>query len=242
MHGGELSPTKWDAAKQRVTPLVRSLPGVLKADPVMQQNMTLLSFFLFFYIFFIAGIGSHSTFRQKASLLSLLELNTPACSSVCFHTSYFSCLLFPISTLFVFSFSFQFSIPVSPLIFDFQPFRLHSCFFSSTCWSSVLLYFFFCWNTHPNPPLSAFVSFSSSVPTLASKFLMHKSGICEWRWRFLQSFAHNKSFYWLFYLYVHRFLMFPLWAPFLRKTISLLSNTFIIGMRNIGFLADVPIY
>lgn len=168
MHGGKLSPTKWDAAKQRMTLLVRSLPGVLKADPVMQQNMTLLSFFLFFIIFFIAGIGSHSTFRQKASLLSLLELNTPACSSVCFHTSYFSCLLFPISTLLVFSFSFQFSIHVFPLIFDFQPFRLHSCFFFPQPVDPQFFFTSFRWNTHLNPPLSTFVSFSSSVPTLAS--------------------------------------------------------------------------
>lgn len=53
MHGGELSPIKWDAAKRHMTPLVRSWPGVLEADPVMQQNMTLLSsfFLLFFFLF-----------------------------------------------------------------------------------------------------------------------------------------------------------------------------------------------
>lgn len=48
MRGDELSPTKWDAAKWHMTPLVRSWPGVLEADPVMRQNMTLLCFCGFF--------------------------------------------------------------------------------------------------------------------------------------------------------------------------------------------------
>ena len=48
-----LSPTEWDAAEQHMTPLSRSWTGVLGADPVMQQNMTLPGPFFPFLPFFV---------------------------------------------------------------------------------------------------------------------------------------------------------------------------------------------
>lgn len=70
MRGDELSPTKWDAAKWHMTPLVRSWPGVLEADPVMRQNMTLLCFSLFSFSFFLSSqrrLGCSSTWSEAVA-------------------------------------------------------------------------------------------------------------------------------------------------------------------------------
>lgn len=105
MHGGELSPIKWDAAKRHMTPLVRSWPGVLEADPVMQQNMTLLSSFFFYFSFFFFASwqpqrSSSSTGSEAAIAARMkssgLQLRLPLRFLLSLVQSVFSSSVFPL--------------------------------------------------------------------------------------------------------------------------------------------------
>lgn len=178
MHEGELSPIKWDAAKRHMTPLVRSWPRVLKADPVMQQNMTLLSFFFFNFPFSLSFFLSwqpqrcSSLTESEAAIAARikrfgLQLRLPLQFLLSLIQSVFSSSVFP----FCHPFSFLPSVSFLSLLPHSRVLSLNR--FTVSTKTFFHFFFFFFWLLHTRLPICVLPAlFCPTPPTLFFVFYL----------------------------------------------------------------------